>query len=323
MSRDRRVSSPRRRSPRISIVWLIPVFIFSSAVGAYLAITLMTANLANWGQWLRDFAQSSGAAGFAALIAATIAFGGILKQVSVSRASLEHQREVTRADAWWAMFEWASNRAIPPRQEDQPLPTSVTIRTLERLADEATSSVQEAACAGVIDALTESMDATTIESRADADIELPERNDPVFAALASYVESSRGTSAASHVAETLIYENDVLTALASLEDSGVKTFRSPRFDTGADAIAEIDGRRVVIEIKAVRSSERLRGMVLQTIRRLRDRGRDTDTYVLITPFPSPLPPEQEAELRAVVAQWRKPEDTASLLAALRRASMLR
>lgn len=317
------MSSPRRRSPRISIVWLIPVFIFSSAVGAYLAITLMTANLANWRQWLRDFAQSPGAAGFAALIAATIAFDGILIQVSVSRASLEHQRQATRADAWWAMFEWASNRAIPSRQEDQPLPTSVTIRTLERLADEATSSVQEAACAGVIDALTRSMDTPTIEPPTDADIDLPERDDSAFAALASYVKSSRGTSAASSVAEALIYENDVLTALASLKDPTVRILRNPGFDTGADAIAEIDGRRVVIEIKAVRSSERLRGMVLQTIRRLRDRGRDADTYVLITPFPSPLPPEQEAELRAVVAQWRKPEDTASLLAALRRASMLR
>jgi hypothetical protein len=320
------VPARHRRLRQISVLWLIPVFAAAATLGAYLALALATADLEGLGQWLRDFAKSPGAAAFAALIAAGIAFGGISKQVSVSRAALAQQAEVARSDAWWAMFEWASSRAIPPRHEDQPLPTTVTISTLERLADVATSNVQEAACAGVIDVLTQEIAPPIMKPSPDGAESSAADPDPAFAALTSYVESSRGTPAASAIAEALVYENEVSKALmaVSWQDPSIKIFRNPPSanDTGADAVAEVDGQRVIIEIKYPRSASRLRVMAHETIRRLRARGLDTDTYLLITPFPSPLGRDEESELRAVATQWRAPEDTGSLLAALRQASAL-
>ncbi|WP_425864755.1 hypothetical protein [Arthrobacter sp. TWP1-1] len=301
--------------------------VISAAIGAYLAVTLATSNLAAWGQWLRDFAQSPGAAAFAALIAAVIAFNGISRQVSVSRESLAHQMQASTADAWWTMFEWASERAIPSRPGDQPLPTSVIVRTLQRLADDATSEVQEAACAGVIDVLTKNIDSAMSEPhQGDADGASSERDESAIAALASYVDSSRGTPAASAIAEALVYKNNVIKSLISLawDDPTIKVFPKPSLasDAGFDAIAEVNGHRVVIEIKAHRGAERLSKTASQTISRLRVEGAEADGYLLITPFPSPLAPGQESELRAVATQWSKPEDTASLLEALRRASPL-
>ncbi|MHA7304303.1 hypothetical protein ACX80E_03515 [Arthrobacter sp. TMN-49] len=309
------------------IYWLIPVSLISMVVGAYLAICLATANLAGLGQWLRDFAQSPGAAAFAALAAAVIAFNGISRQVSVSRQSLAHQRESSMAGAWWDMFEWASDRAIPSRSDYQPLPKSVSIRTLQRLADDATSDIQAAACAGVIDILTKRIDSASAEPDYGDNQPAQAGNDEsTFEALASYVESNRGTPAASAVAEAAVYENEVLKALIGLswDDPTVKIFPNPPSapDPGFDATAEVNGRRVVIEIKAPRSAERLRNMALHTISRFRTRGTGTDAYLLITPFPSPLGPDRESELHAVATQWRTPRDTASLLEALRRASTL-
>ena len=292
-------------------------------VGAYLAVAITTANLSGWGQWTRDFTKSPGAAAFAALVAAAIAFCGISKQVTVSRASLDHERKATRAVGWWAMFEWASDRALPARREDRPLPTSVTIRTLQRLADDATSSVQEAACAGVIDILTQSID-TTGPLSADAASPEPAASAAVEA-LASYVQASRGTPAASAAAEALLYEHQVLTALAQLshEEPTVTIFKNPPSSgDSADAVAEVDGQRVIIEIKYRTTAQGHAKMAAQTLDRMRARGQSNDAYLLVTPFPSPLRPNEESGLRAVATQWVAPKDTPSLLAALRHASAL-
>ncbi|GAB3613704.1 PD-(D/E)XK nuclease family protein [Humibacter ginsengisoli] len=316
------VSRPSHPSQAISPYWLIPACIVSAALGAYLAITLITANLADWGQWLREFAQSPGAAAIAALVAAVIAFTGISRQVAVSRASLDQQKKAAETNSWWAMFEWASDRAIPARHDGQPLPTSVTISTLERLAESATSSIQSAACAGVIDVVIKGIAATPTETPTD-DIAPTEPDGPAFAALTSYVESSRGTPAASALAEALVYANNVEKALMSLtwNDATIKVFRTPS-DVRADAIAEVDGRRVAIEIKFSRNSKNAHHLVARAVQQLRTRGGATDAYLVITPFDAALRPEEEAELRAVAAKWREPKDDSELLKALRRASEL-
>ncbi|MFI9487365.1 hypothetical protein ACIG47_13325 [Promicromonospora sp. NPDC052451] len=308
----------------ISALWLAPTIAISLLVGAYLAITLVTANLAAWGQWLRDFAQSPGAAAFAALTAAVIAYSGISRQIKVSRESLAHQKDAAKTDAWWAMFEWVSDRAIPPRKEDEPLPTTVTISTLERLSEVATSGVQKAACAGVIDALTKNIGSRTTEPPLDPDTTSPEPDDTTLAALDSYVESNRGTPAASMLAESFIYEDKVIKSLASLTaaDPTLNNLQLQPADAGADAVVDVDGRQVLIQIKTARNPQYVGGMVFETIRKFRTRGSSTDGYLVITPFPSPLRPDQEAELRAVAAQWQAPTDNASLQAALHRASAL-
>jgi len=71
------VSSTPRESRRVPIFWLGPIVVLSLTIGGYCALALATADLEGWSQWLRDFAKSPGGAGIAALLAATIAFGGI------------------------------------------------------------------------------------------------------------------------------------------------------------------------------------------------------------------------------------------------------
>jgi hypothetical protein len=317
---DEQVLSKRRSLPAVAILWLIPLVIISTAAGAFFGIALVSADLAGAGLWLRSFAQSPGAAAFAALIAAAIAFTGISRQVSVSRASLDHQRDAASSDRWWAMFEWVSDRAIPPRRDDEPLPTSVTIATLERLAESATTKVQEAACAGVIDALTKKIEGT-IEEPSGEDTPFPssDQSQAALLALESYVESSRGTPAASGIAEALIYENNVSKALMSvtLTDPEIRVFRNPP----GDAIAEVGGRRVIIEIKASRDVSQLKSAALRSLRSLRELY-NPDALLLITPVATGLRPEELAPLRAVAVRWSGPSDTDSLAAALRSAREL-
>ncbi|MCB2413265.1 restriction endonuclease [Demequina sp. TTPB684] len=320
--------STRRQLPRVSVAWASAMAVISVVFGVWLGVALAPASQAPWWQGLLDFAKSPGAAAFAALLAAVIAFGGISKQVAVSRASLTHQKESAQADAWWAMFEWASDRAIPRRQDERPLPVSVSIRTLERLAAEATEQVQEAACAGVIDVLTPAIDAAGLGLAVDGrDAVASEGELAGFAALASYVESNAGTPAASFAAEAHVYEFRVASALVSLstQNPRVKIYRNPpsAADHGADAIAVVDGLRVIIEIKAYRSAAGLPSKILQAIRRLRGRVPDADAILVITTFPADLGPDQESELRATTALWRGPEDDARLLEALLHASSLR
>ena len=319
-----RVASGNRQSPRVSIYWLVPVFTFSVIAGFCLTITLETANLANWGQWLRDFARSPGAAAFAALVAAAIAFTGISKQVMVSREALAHQRNATRADAWWAMFEWASDRAIPPNKDAQPLPPSVTIRTLQRLSEDASTDVQKAACAGVIDVLTANIsDAAMKQGPEDPITPQGERENPALSALNSYVKSNRGTPAASAIAEGLVYENNVLKELISLswQDPRIKIIRIDSFavDNGFDAIADVDGQQVAVVIKASKNGGR------RHLQELRNNSVHLGQTVANIPMLliSPSPPTNELSESGIFAtQWRGPEDTATLGADLRRASKL-
>ncbi|MEB7447279.1 hypothetical protein [Arthrobacter koreensis] len=312
-----------RKIPKVSIAWVILASFLAAVVSAYFAITLATAELANWGMWLRDFAQSPGAAGFAALIAAAIAFTGISSQVAVSKDALEHQRSAARADAWWAMFEWASERAIPPHKDDHPLPPSVTIRTLHRLSDDASTDVQKAACAGVIDVLTAQISETDVKQDNDEAAPVPqERNDSALIALGSYVESNRGTPGASTIAEEAVYANRVLKELMFLawQDPKVRIEqnKSAFGDPGFDAIAEVDGRRVRIVIKA---TDKGSGGVRQ-IRNIRAHlwGPTENTpMLLITPSSTDLTPEL-AELGIVAARWRDHGDTGALRDSLYRAS---
>ncbi|MFF2276786.1 hypothetical protein [Agromyces sp. NPDC058126] len=199
----------------------------------------------------------------------------------------------------------------------------MTILTLKRLAESATSDVQEAACGGMIDLLSESIDETTTEPSEDEPIpRRAEPEGPTYAALASYVESSRGTAAASAAAEALVYENEVVKALIALswEDPTIKVVRNVGHDGGPDAVVELDGRRVLVETKAPRSEEHLRPMVFQSLNRLQSHASAGDGVLVITPFPSPLSPGQEFKLQAIVTQWRIGDDKSALLDAIRRAS---
>ncbi len=301
----------------------------SAAAGAYAALTLATAELENWGPWLRDFAMSPGAAAFAALVAAVIAFFSISRQVRVSQSALDHQRQDASQLAWWRAFEWTSGRALPLGQNDIPLPQAVSISTLESLVKAATTDVQRAACSGVIDVLSSLLlpvvdsDVTDIETAAEQD------SSAAIDALVSYVEASGGTSAASSRAEAVmyeprvagaIYEQRVLAELSSLS-SNVRAFREPaNSNSRADAILEVDGKRVAVEISFARTPLVVRARA-RTAAHYRQQTAGSP-LLLVSRFETPFSVEEEAELRVVVATWNSPADNQGLLDALRRAAAL-
>lgn len=303
----------------LGLLLVVALCTASGFAGGYLALALGTADLANWGLWARDFAKSPGAAAFAALIAAAIAFAGISRQVSVSRSALEHQREAASTARWWETFEWASSRALPIGEKDLPLPDSVTISTLQSLSQTTATDVQKVACAGVIDVLTSRIMAMSNEHGHQGE-GAEGAASAAFDALASYVQASDGTSAASARAEAAVYERRVLQELNSLSPD-IRAFREPRLGaTRADAVVEVAGAKVAVEVTFSRTPQVVRARVMSASSQRRASG--DIPLVLVSRFPSPLVPSDEVKLRVVVVRWNSPGDNEDLLGALRRASTL-
>lgn len=313
------MSSERRRR-RQTAAWVVVAGLVGGAVGAYLALTLATANLANLGSWLRDFAKSPGAAATAAVIAAGVALTGIILNRRAASESLSLQETTSAADSWWVMFEWASERAVPSHSGDNALPGSVTVATLARLADTATAEVQQAACAGMIDMLAaqveprvpaESTQSFDSETHA-ASIEVA--NESALAALDSYVQANRGTKAASSVAEAVVYENSVTKTLIALSwaHDNLRVFRNPPDAGPADAIVEIGDQRVAVIIKRQSSASAFANW----FRHLGAPSPGALPRVVVTPQPfSKRLGDESAESIAVV-QWNDPSDDPALLQAL-------
>lgn len=298
-------------------------------VGAYAALTLATANLENWGAWLRQFAMSPGVAAFAALAAAGIAFAGISRQVGVSRSALDHQRQDASQLAWWRTFEWASGRGLPQGPDDVPLPHAVIINTLENLAKTATTDVQRSACSGLIDALTSRVLSFDDQDDVDRGTNEEDNSSSAINALMSYVDSSASTAAASASAEAALYEprveaakyeQAVLAALSGLSSDARVFLEPPVTDSRTDAIVEIAGRSASVEVSFARTPMVVRARARSASQHRRNAG--LMPLVLVSRFQSPFSDEEEAELRVVVATWNSPADNESLLEDIRRASLL-
>lgn len=306
---------PTERPPRRKLLVaasVIALVLIVGLSGACIALALSTANTDNWGQWARDFAKSPGPAAFVALIAAGIAYRGISKQVEVARAALSHQRALAQEESWWAVFQWASGRAVPAGENDVRLPDSVTVSTLERLADDASTDVQRAACKSMIEFLS-----TRERQAGDSGDEVSLAPSDTVSALARYVQSTEGTSAASPAAAALVYENAVRQALASVDGVNVKFYRSP-VDKGSDAILLVNERRLLLLVRWAQSTNGMKFTISQTLKRLRQVVTD-DPFLVVTPLPVELDASDQKGLRAVVAQWRGPEDQSNLERALRQA----
>ncbi|AXL10733.1 hypothetical protein DXT68_00175 [Microbacterium foliorum] len=309
--------SGRRRLKQVSLVAALCALFF--ILGVCLAPALITADLNNWGLWLRDFAKSPGIAAVAALIA----LFGILRQVAVSRESLQHQRETAAGSSWWDSFEWASGRALPGREGDIPLPGEVTISTLQSLARTASTDVQRAACSGLIEALTPRVGSgtPTVASAESAEAS----NEAAFRALTSYVKANNGTVAASPAAEATvreyeIYKRRVLNALATLSP-GILVFREPEISNSrADAVVEVEGVPVALEVSFARTPVVVRARSFAAAQLRQDDA--TAPLVLVSRFASPFSPEEERSLRVVIAQWETSDDDDNLREALVRASQL-
>lgn len=305
------------------LIAVVLLCISSAGTGACIALGLATADLANGGLWARDFAKSPGPAALVALIAACVAFAGLSMQVDVSRAALAHQRAAARGESWWAMFEWASGRAVPLVRNDQSLPDEITVSTLQRLPEDATTEVQQTACKGMIDFLVTRLPSEGAPSGTDSDEgELPESQSTIITPLEQYVDATAGTAAASALAEALVYKNNVSKALMwfSFGSANLKVLRNP-LDRGSDAILLVDDRKVLVIIKRVSEPRQVRSVIRRSVEQLR-RHSDDSPILVVTPFSSPLQVEEEVGLGAVAVQWRNPNDGDALLAAARRASML-
>ncbi len=311
---------------RALTAWVVLATIVGGIAGAYLALTLATAHLTAAGAWLRAFAQSPGAAATAAVIAAGVALTGIVFSRRSSRETLDAQQATAAAESWWAMFEWASERAAPARREDVALPPSVTVATLRQLAATATSAVQGAACAGMIDMLGNDFGARhrapspSDETANPAGRDVGDDNDDesTLNAFVSYADDNRGTAAASAVAEGMAYLNSVSKALLSLSwaHPSFQVFRNPPPAGAADAIVEIDGRQVAVAVKRFRERTQLRNWLQH-----RAAERAHLPLVLVSPVsdPSYLPGGEPDRLWVVA--WNTPDDNQALFEALQRASL--
>jgi len=242
----------------------------------------------------------------------------------VSREALAHQRESTRADVWWATFKWASDRAIPHREDDQALPPNVTISTLKRLAEDATTDTQKAACASVIDVVTNNVEHARRrdrEANRNKHSAPTSYHDTALAALASYVSSSRGTAAASTAAEGWIYAEEVREALTGLSAEDPSITVLPRVGR-ADAVVEVRGREVVVEIKRPSSARAVPDIGYGAVEQLKSTRAKGQPGLLVLPFDLRLSQENQERHRIVATQWRSSADTPRLLEDLRRAAAL-
>lgn len=317
----------------------------SAIIGAFLGIALASANLANTGLWLRDFAKSPGATATAALVAASLAFWGISRQVTVSRQTLlqqrevaaqtlEHQQKTEESKAWWATFEWSADRGIPSDANDTALPLSVSMRTFEQLQESAQTNVQKAACGGVMDVLAQllagSRDSSEAGSANTARTKPGDSNyEGAVAALSAYVEASRGTAAASPGSEARLYELEATSAVEALNIEGAVvrvtptllgvSLDGPRRLIRPDAIVEIDGQSVVLEFKKNSSVAQARRSISATVADFRARGVE-DPIVVVTPLQVEISSEWSEQNRCVIVQWRSGEDSDNLRDAISEAA---
>jgi hypothetical protein len=306
--------------------WVLLVLVSGAggAAGAAVVSALTTAESSALSLWAGDFVTSPGFAGVAAVAAAVIASRSIGRQVAVSRSTLDHQRDAADKATWWKTFEWASSRAVPVREDDNALPESVTISTLEGLQETATDDVQRRACKGMIEVLTPQV----VMSDDAREASEATRTDPSAAleALISYVDASDGTPAASPAARAAVaamagmYHSTVLSALPTLGPNIQVHRQPPGTDSEVDAVVVVDGAAVGLEVIYSRTPEVVRARTRSAAQKRR--AKQLNPLVVVSRFPSPFTFEEEAEMRAVVVQWDSSDDNDRLLEALQRASKL-
>lgn len=284
--------------------------------GAFTTLALHSADLSNWSSWARDFAKSSGFAGVTAVVAAVIAAISIGRQVKVSRDALIQSRSTADASSWWTSFEWASGRAIPVGKDDQPLPDSVTIRTLQGLAGAAQTTVQSVACGQMINVLTARVKAAGIAPE-KADEEAGPDSSAAFDALESYVRASEGTPAASSQAEALLYERGVLRSLHDVFPSSIAPAGADLATAPSDAVVRHNGVDVYVEVLYGRVPAVARAKVRSF------RSKSNAPLVLVSRYPSPLDVNFALQMAVVTVQWRGPESSEELRAAVITASAMR
>jgi hypothetical protein len=334
----------RRRSRKtVRVATVVAGGVLVAGLGAFLGIALASADLANTGLWLRDFAKSPGATATAALLAASLAFWGISRQVTVSRQTLshqrdaatqllEHQRKTEDSKAWWSTFEWSADRGIPSDPSDTALPLSVSIRTFEQLQESAQTDVQKAACGGVMDVLAQLVSPSEQVDGLPSRSVRTEPGDPNYegarAALSSYVVASRGTAAASPGSEARLYDLEATSAVAGLNIENAIVRALPRLrglalDGSAttvvpDVSVEINQRTVLLEFKAYYSASGAKRAIFETVGRFRARGISLP-IIVVTPQSIEIASQWSRQNKCLAIQWRDSRDNDALRVAIQEA----
>lgn len=349
---------PKQHTRPARTAWrYLTVALIAVAIGAVGMLAFDRDDRAGLWPWVSDFMRSPGFAGLAALAAAGLAFTGISRQVQVARENLEqarksadqaqqsaqesllHSRRTEQDRAWWNSFEWASSRALPADSGAESLPYVAVLRTFEALAKSATDHVQEAAIAGVMDVAAERHDRSETEIRGIRDERSVlaagsgEDSEAMRSALAGFVASTRGTPASSSQAVHLLHEIDVLGALHRLSegDGAVHVGRrgleyiAPQPNRSIfqpDAVVEIDGATVVVEIKGW--SIPVPPMAKNTLEMIRDRGVREPVVIVVSGHvrPSHVFDKLEQSLGFKIVTWRDADDDGALLMALRSAAQM-
>lgn len=218
------------------------------ATGLLVALVLISGlDTMSWGQALRHFLTSPGAA----IIAAGIAATAIILQ-------LLHTRSQDKKQDWWTNFEWAAERAVPSKTDNKALPIALSINILNSLQDSADTELQKRACGGLVTLLAESL--TKSQTSSDVRTAVPGPSGPeIEEAVSDYVSATSNTPARSRGAESFLraerYERQVIDALNQLQILGIISepsqdgLAASDTDVGHDAIVRVGSVDVLIEVK--------------------------------------------------------------------------
>lgn len=315
---------PRRGVPIAVFVVSVVVVI---ALTAALVLAIDRTHRASVGAWISDFAKSPGLAGLCALIAASLALWGILRQVAVATRALAEQRESERKRAWWSTFEWVAARAVPAKREERRLPYAAVLSTLTALAESAENDVQRTAVGAI----------TNVAAQAEADIDAAGGADvaagaddaewhtvaaptqPItdpeqtLRALRAYSVATANTPATSSLVDAQLYEAAVLDAIERVAPDAMREPRREQYRP--DAVLDVGREIVVVEVKSwARPSRSLPTSALLQVKHLLE-VFEASRGVIVAPTPfDPVPPDISTRIRTVV--WNSPDDDDALRDAL-------
>lgn len=219
----------------------------SIATGFLLALILISSiDPTSWGQALRHFLTSPGAA----IIAASIAATAIVLQ-------LLHTRSQDKKQDWWTNFEWAAERAVPSKTDNKALPVALSINILNSLQDSADSELQKRACGGFVTLLAESLSES--QNSSNVRTATPGSGPEIQKAVSDYVSATSNSPARSRGAESFLraerYERQVIEALNQLQMRGIisETSHEGRAtsytDARYDALVRVGSIDMLIEVK--------------------------------------------------------------------------
>lgn len=313
------------------LIWISVAVAVAFTCGYLMRVIFPTWELEPLYRAVRVLAPSPAAAGIAAVIAATIAATALGRQ-------LAHNKLVEKDRDWWRAFEWAVDRALPKNTAERLLPFSHSVNTLTALHKSAANPVQEQACSGFLDHLSQ-LDSDQVFSiprghaASAGDTRGSERNytpterpEAKIAALTEYLSATAGTQTRSPGAESHLYElrvREALNEIVSANSGELEMLEDP--DSGQrrlrfDALVRVGETPVIIETKNLssRHSDRVDSRTLNQLRGYLSGFPSPEARaLLVTPIALAVDVHQAPQAdRIASVRWTSPEDNPALLKAL-------